>query len=142
MYTAHNRTMLDETADNYARCGFRFVPLISKRNGLGCSLDILFLRRDEPGDVMKGGDLDNRLKVLCDGLKIPTECSQLTGFTPDADENPFYCLMEDDSLITEIKITTDRLLLPIEAHENEVMLVIHATAVILDAVNAPPGFYP
>jgi hypothetical protein len=145
IYTAVGRTLIDETADNYARCGFRFVPLISRGNGLGCSLDILFLRRDEPGKVVSGGgDIDNRLKVLFDGLKMPTECNQVSGFAPEPGEDPFFCLMEDDSLITEVKITTDRLLLPKASDEgkNDVMLIIHATAVILDAVHAPPGFYP
>jgi hypothetical protein len=141
LHSHRGATALDELADNYARCGFRFAPLISKRNGLGCSLDIVFLRRDEPGDIMRGGDLDNRLKTLNDGFKVPTECSQVEGFAPDADENPFFCLMEDDSLITEVKITTDRLLTPVEQHENEVLLIVQATAIVIDPNNTWPGLH-
>ena len=29
-------------ADNYNRCGFRFVPLVRAENGLTCAMDILF----------------------------------------------------------------------------------------------------
>jgi hypothetical protein len=53
------------------------------------------------------------------------------GIPFDADEDPFYCLLEDDSLITSIAITTDRLLIPQEAGEklSNVDLVIHVTVV-------------
>jgi len=29
---------------------------------------------------------------------------------PQADENPFYCLLQDDALITGFSVATDRLL--------------------------------
>ena len=59
---------------NHIVCnGNRFVPLVSKAGGFTCSLDILFLRRDDPeGPIESGGDIDNRLKVLLDGLRMPT----------------------------------------------------------------------
>src|SRR2546428_2812835 len=54
-------------ANRYARCGFRFLPLVSDWFMAACALDILFLRRDGPGSLIKsGGDIDNRLKVLFD----------------------------------------------------------------------------
>src|SRR5665213_757384 len=61
-------------ANDYARCGFRFVPLVRKKNGFTYGLDILFLRRGHPGELIVSGDLDNRLKTLIDGLKVPREC--------------------------------------------------------------------
>jgi hypothetical protein len=101
-------------ADEYSRCGFRFVPLVRKDNGFYCSLDILFLRRDSPGNLVRsGGDIDNRIKVFIDALKIVKSCNELAGATPDTTEDPFFCLLEDDSMITDIKITTDRLLTPL-----------------------------
>jgi len=33
---------------------------------------------------------------------------------PTDQENPFFCLLEDDNLITHLSVTTDRLLEPIE----------------------------
>ena len=39
---------------------------------------------------------------------------------------PFYCLLENDSLVTELNVTTDRLLTPLKdgQHPNEVVLII------------------
>jgi hypothetical protein len=53
----------------------------------------------------------------------------LAGATPEPGEDPFFCLIEDDSLITEVKVTTDRLLTPLKDNESEhdVHLIIHVT---------------
>ena len=112
------RSIVDLKASDYERCGYRFLPLIRKEDGFTCSLDILFLRRDIPGNLVRsGGDIDNRLKVLIDALRMPENCSELRGCSPAPDENPFFCLLEDDDLVTGITVTTDRLLRP--RHEAE-----------------------
>jgi hypothetical protein len=130
------RTDADIMADNYRRGDVRFLPLVNSKAGLACALDILFLRRDPPGSpIITGGDIDNRLKVLLDGLKMPKDGSQLPPkWQPKPTQNPLYCLMEDDSLITEIKVTSDRLLVPAEEDEkrNNVELVIHVTTKIVN----------
>ena len=90
-YPVPNRML--EFADRYARCGYRFMPLISDWffTGIPCSLDILFLRRDGPGSLVKhGGDIDNRLKVLFDALRMPDTCDEVCGDSPGPDEDPFY----------------------------------------------------
>jgi hypothetical protein len=123
---------VDFIADDHQRCGGRFVPLVSEQGGFTCALDILFLRRDAPGNLIEnGGDIDNRIKVLLDGLRIPKNISELGGFAIDADEDPFYCLLEDDRLVTRISVTTDRLIVPKQADENinDVLLVIQVTVV-------------
>ena len=120
------KTWLEHIADDHQRCGGRFVPLISNAGGFTCSLSILFLRRDNPGNLVEnGGDIDNRIKVLLDGLRMPETVNQLGGFPIDADEDPFFCLLEDDKLITSISVTTDRLIIPKRSDENinDVMLV-------------------
>jgi hypothetical protein len=120
----------ERIANDFARCGYRFVPLIRKSIGVACSLDILFLRRDSPGNLVKsGGDIDNRLKVLLDGLRMPDSLPELGGFAPELDEDPFFCLLEDDVLISDLSISTDRLLTPKEddEHIHDVMLVIRVT---------------
>lgn len=115
------------------RCnGNRFVPLVSEAGGFTCSLDVLFLRRDNPGSLIEhGGDVDNRIKVLFDGLTMPIDVKQLGGFPIEPDEDPFFCLLEDDKLVTNISVTTDRLIIPQENEEdvNDVFLVIHVTVV-------------
>ena len=126
------KTWIEHIADDHQRCGGRFVPLISKRGGFTCALDILFLRRDNPGYVISsGGDIDNRIKVLFDGLRMPSVVTELGGLPLDVDENPFYCLLEDDNLITQVSVTTDRLLTPQDSDErlHDVFLIIHVTVV-------------
>jgi hypothetical protein len=123
------RSWVEHVADNYARCGFRFVPLIREANGFTCALNILFLRRGHPGELLRdGGDIDNRIKVLFDSLKVP-KCGDENQDIPAADENPFFCLLEDDRLITSLTVVTDRLLIPKEQEEAEtdVELVVHVT---------------
>jgi hypothetical protein len=94
---------------------YRFAPLIGKRFALARSLDILFLRRDNPGGVVKhGGDVDNRIKVLLDALRMPQNSLDLPEDAPREGEDPFFCLMEDDQFVTKLCITTDRLLTPLE----------------------------
>lgn len=119
-------SILDELGSNFSRCGYRFVPLVSKRLWLACDLDILLLRRDMPGVslVHSGGDIDNRIKTLLDALQIPDSCQQVKGYQKDADEDPFFCLVENDSLIDGFTITTDHLLTPMNSDPSDVKLVI------------------
>lgn len=104
---------------------FDFVPLVSERINLICHLEILLLRREEPGSVIsQGGDVDNRLKTLLDALRMPRNLTELPlEETPQPGEQPFFCLLEDDRLVTRIGITTDRLLTA--GHESEIFLVLH-----------------
>ncbi|MCJ7503408.1 MAG: hypothetical protein MUP80_10175 [Acidobacteriia bacterium] len=125
-------------AKNFERCGYRFLPLIGRDFGIACSLDILFLRRDDPGNLVRsGGDIDNRIKVLFDALRMPETGDELpTEYKqPAVDEDPFYCLLENDNLITEVRVTTDRLLKSVEpsGSENDVHLVIHVRTLVVGA---------
>jgi hypothetical protein len=126
----------DKIANKYKKGGYRFIPLVKDDWGIACAIDILFLRRDDPGGLVKsGGDIDNRIKVLFDGLRIPESDSEVEGMPPEAGEDPFFCLLEDDDLITEVKVTTDRLLVPLksEEHIHDVHLVLHVKTKILDS---------
>jgi len=118
----------------YSRCGRHFAPFVTERSGAACGLEILFLRRDNPGDLIKsgGGDIDNRIKVLFDALRMPQTCDEIDG-DPKDDDDPFYCLLEDDRLITEVKITTDRLLtaVPDGGHINDVHMVIRVYTILI-----------
>jgi hypothetical protein len=115
--------------------GYRSLPLVSDYFNCVCELDILFLRRDEPGNLLRsGGDLDNRLKVLLDGLRRAQSLDEVGSSPPTADEDPFYTLLEDDRLVIALKVTTDRLLTPMQSGEsqNDVELVIHVKTIPLN----------
>ena len=82
-----------------------------------------------------GGDLDTRIKTLLDALTIPQVFTAEE--KPEEGENPFFCLLSDDKLITQIKITADRLLPDSEnVSDREVYLVIQVTTMIADPVKA------
>jgi hypothetical protein len=93
---------------------YRFVPLVREEFSLLCNLDILFLRRDHPLGVLNlAGDLDNRIKTLIDGLRIPKSGQELAGNEKPAEgEDPFFCLLEDDDLVTGLTVQADMLLDP------------------------------
>jgi len=110
--------------------GYRFVPLVRENFSLLCSLDILFLRRDFGHGVISSGDLDNRIKTLIDALRKPHNANELGGNeSPASGEDPFYCLLEDDDLVTGLSVQADMLLDPPVADQparalSEVKLVI------------------
>ncbi|MGA9062711.1 MAG: hypothetical protein WB341_13720, partial [Terracidiphilus sp.] len=47
---------LQEIAENWQRCGRKFIPLVTAEMCLNCSLDILFLRPETPGRLVQHGD--------------------------------------------------------------------------------------
>lgn len=109
--------------------GWSFVPLVTQDLNLLCGLDILFLRPDRPGVVLRSGDIDNRLKTLFDALRVPEAGENYHQKPQGAGEQPFFCLLEDDKLITKIAVETDQLLQFVTPKQdvNEVRLVITVT---------------
>jgi hypothetical protein len=114
----------------FERGNFKFVPLVTARTRLICELDILFLRAEPAGALFttnKAGDLDNRLKVLFDALRVPQEAQEIpAGAIPDATEDPFLCLLENDNLITAVRLESERLYGP-ASQRDCVRLVIKVT---------------
>jgi hypothetical protein len=101
----------ESVANQHRENNYRFVPLVTKDLSLLCLLDILFLRTDLPSGVISAGDLDNRIKTLIDALRKPHNANELRGNeTPAAGEDPFFCLLEDDNLVTSLTVETDMLL--------------------------------
>jgi hypothetical protein len=110
------------TADRFRLGNYRLLPIATGDLRLGCALDVLFLRYDQPGQtLLQSGDVDNRLKTLFDALRIP-KVGEWYG-EPQEGEDPFFCLLEDDSFITQLSLTTDLLLQP-GCGVNDVRLVI------------------
>lgn len=96
---------------------FVFVPLIAAEMNVVAELSIVLLRPESPGHLIThGGDIDNRLKTLFDALTMPRHLNALpTGVVPTAEQTPhFYCLLEDDNLITSISVKTEQLLEPVQ----------------------------
>lgn len=115
-------------SENWQRGKYNFVPLVTEELGLRCRLDILFLRPESPQYVMKGGDLDARVKTIFDALRIPANLDETGASDPQEDETPFFCLLSDDKLISSLSVTCDDLLvLPKErnVNPNDTFLVVH-----------------
>lgn len=131
------RTPLGNSLKNtmrWSNCGpFMFIPLVTSHLELTCELDVLMLRTEAPKGVFKannGGDLDNRLKVLFDALRVPGGIGELpNGETPEKDkqEQSVFCLLEDDSLITACRVESERLFSLEEQAPNYVELTIRVS---------------
>src|SRR5207248_1320521 len=120
-------TRRDELAYKFRRVDYRFVPLVTEDMFLSCGLEILFLRQDGP--ILQAGDIDGRLKTLFDALTMPRHAEQLKGFEiPGDGEDPFYCLLEDDSLISNVRVETDVLLEPTgettDKHDSRLIITV------------------
>lgn len=106
-------------AGKHAKFGYRFVPLAVADDHAVVSLDVLFLRSGKPGSILLSADLDARLKRLIDALRMPAVQHELGNYTaPDVEEDPFFCLMEDDKLVGSVAVTTDTLLDPTPSATN------------------------
>ena len=96
------------------------------------------MRKEEPGSlILQGGDLDNRIKTLFDGLKVPSEDDMKAG-SPDDPSKPFFCLLEQDALIDRFSVTPDRLLTDGSVHD--VHLVIGVTVRVVRVTMENIGF--
>jgi len=90
---------------------FNFQALICKNPTFprrGCDLEIRMLSRDPFNAVYQSGDLDNRLKIVFDALGLPNE-NQIEKDEPQEGEDPFWVLLSNDKLITDLHIVQDTL---------------------------------
>lgn len=93
---------------------FVFVPLISETMDVVAELQITILRPERPGSLItQGGDIDSRLKTLFDALAMPRHDNALPSKF-NAPEKHFFCLLEDDNLVTAISLRTEQLLESVE----------------------------
>ncbi|MFZ0033691.1 MAG: hypothetical protein WAK60_01710 [Sedimentisphaerales bacterium] len=115
-----------------------FAPLVTSTLNFICQLDITILWSEELGVISGcGGDIDNRLKTLFDALQCP-DINQIKQVKKDFDDKqPFYCLLENDKLITSVNIKTHTLLRNTE-DKTTVSILIHvmvkATEAYLDTL--------
>jgi hypothetical protein len=101
---------LTTIADNFARNGFRFAPLIRREDCMFCELEVLLLRPGGQGSIYSEGDIDGKLKTLFDALRMPFDAQELANNPPAEGEDPFHCLLENDDLISKVTLEADSLL--------------------------------
>ena len=129
--------MQSQLGEIFSCCGYKFVPIASNDLLVHCSLDILFLRPDPPGQLLKSGDIDNRVKTLLDALKMPQGEQDLGRYLkPQADEEFFFVLLEDDGMVTRLAVEADMLLQPTSdsAGQQDARLVVSVTLTPYQAI--------
>jgi hypothetical protein len=122
------QTGIESIGREWSRVGYNFIPLVTPKEVVRCSLEILLLRPEETKYVFEQGDIDGQIKTVFDALRIPDSLSETGNAIPQADEIPFYCLLSDDKLISEIRVTADQLLMlpdQITVRANDAFALIH-----------------
>lgn len=107
---ARFRLGLNTMGKFYAKAGYDLVPLVVPELTAQCSIDILVLRPGERIVFDEQGDLDGQVRTIIDALRMPDNPSETGGAQPEEDECPLFCLLQNDKLISEIKVTADELL--------------------------------
>jgi hypothetical protein len=119
---------LKKMADERPFNGFRFIPLVTEDYCLRCNLEVLFLRHQDTDNlIFQGGDIDGRIKTIFDALRMPKIGELTDKDKPEDGEDPFFVLLEDDKLISQVTVSTDQLLLlpgQTEVHPNDAFLQI------------------
>lgn len=117
--------------------GLLFAPLVTQRLNLYAELSVLLFRQQPRGTLITdGGDIDNRLKTLLDGLRVPHGSMEGRTLMPvDPDPMPFYCLLEDDSLVTKVSVESEQLLRPSRPDEVVAIISVHVKKTVLSHEN-------
>lgn len=116
----------ESSATNVRKIGDQsFIPLVTEKNRTMARVSVTMLRPGVPGEIFhSGGDIDNRLKTLLDGLRMPRTVNEIPFNEMHAQAGPMYCLLEDDKLIESVSVRTDRLL-DASATQSEIVALIH-----------------
>ena len=117
--------------------GLLFAPLVTQRLNLYVELSVLLFRQQPRGTLITdGGDIDNRLKTLLDGLRVPHGSMEgRTELPTDPDPTPFFCLLEDDSLVTKVSVESEQLLRPARPDEVVAVIGVHVKKTVLSYEN-------
>lgn len=119
---------MHSTPDDYSVIrplgAYKFAPLITAGMNTIAELSVTLMRPEAPGNLItQGGDIDNRLKTLFDALTMPRQMNALPTVAPASGEDPFFCLLEDDNLVTSLTVRTEQLLIP-NMKQNDVIASI------------------
>ena len=117
--------------------GLLFAPLVTQRLNLYAELSVLLFRQQPRGTLITdGGDIDNRLKTLLDGLRVPHGSMEgRTELPEEPDPLPFFCLLEDDSLVSKVTVESEQLLRPAKPDEVVAIISVHVKKTMLTHEN-------
>jgi hypothetical protein len=117
--------------------GLRFAPLVTQRLNLYAEVSVLLFRQQPRGTLITdGGDIDNRLKTLLDGLRVPHGSMEGRAQAPaEPDPQPFFCLLEDDALVTKVSVESEQLLRPAPPDEVVAIVSVHVKKTVLTHAN-------
>lgn len=117
--------------------GLLFAPLVTQRLDLYAELSVLLFRQQPRGTLITdGGDIDNRLKTLLDGLRVPHGALEGRKTLPEEpDPQPLFCLLEDDSLVTKVSVESEQLLRPARPDEVVAIITVHVKKTVLSRAN-------
>jgi hypothetical protein len=114
--------------------GQTFVPFYGRDVGIGVKLEITLLTgMPSQKRVLEAGDLDNRIKRLIDALRVPKGHGEMSAnLVPDS---RWYCLIEDDNVVTEIKANLGTYLASDDASEAFAFIKIRPSALRVTTSN-------
>lgn len=122
--------------------GLRFAPLVTQRLHLYAEISVLLLREQPEGTlIVESGDIDNRLKTLLDGLRLPRGSNEGrapgegNGLQAYSDPDPFFCVLEDDALVTKVSVEVARLLRPAPPDHVLAIIDVHVKKTMLTPEN-------
>lgn len=107
--------------------GFKFVSIVHKSLAVVAELDVRFFFPSS--DIVSSTsiiirDVDNKLKTLFDGLRIPQQSQEIPeDWIQDEEQNPLYCLLEDDGLIAKVSVSSGYSLKPLD--QGEVFVIVN-----------------
>jgi len=83
---------------------------------------------------VQSGDLDNRINTLFDAMRIPDSNQIPDEVIAQNEPDPFFCLLSNDKLVAEFRVTADRWLAPSHGpqSDSDVSLVIGVRTFIAD----------
>jgi hypothetical protein len=119
---------IESIGSTWARSGYSFVPMLTEVEGARCAIHILLLRPDEKRFIFTQGDIDGQIKTILDALRLPRSKEEIGNGPILDDERPFFCLLEDDRLVSEVHIDSHQLLLLPDQRDlkpNDAFTVIH-----------------
>ena len=117
--------------------GLLFAPLVTQRLNLYVELSVLLFRQQPRGTLITdGGDIDNRLKTLLDGLRVPHGSMEGRTELPDEpDPRRFGCLREDGSPGSNVSVRSEPSLRPALPDEVGAILSVHVKKTVLSHDN-------
>jgi hypothetical protein len=107
------------------KCGLTLYPLVTAHNRLSCELEI-WMSVWEPSLLSPSGDIDNRIKVVFDALRLPEYDHEI----PEEMRNggTLYCLLEDDSMIRKFSVEAEESLTSPLVEQLKVTVHLQATS--------------